>query len=133
MAIKSGIGGIIKTNITGSTVAVVGEIKSFAFDGTADTTETSVMGSTAKTFIAGLKGYTLTFDAFWDEADAQQLLLDEGADIDFELYPTGAGSGETLFTGGGIVTSRAISASFDGMVEMSVSVQCSGAVVESQV
>ena len=69
----------------------------------------------------------------WDEADAQQLILDERASVDFEIYPTGTGSGETFFSGGGIVTSRSISGAFDGMVEASFTIQCSGAVTEAQV
>ena len=35
--------------------------------------------------------------------------------------------------GGGIVTSRSITGAFDGMVEASFTIQCSGAVTEAQV
>ncbi len=133
MATKTGASGVVKVQVSGTTVAVVGEVRSFTFEGSADTVEDSVMGDSVRSYKTGLKTNTVSLDVYWDEADAQQLILDEGVDIDFEIYPTGTGSGETFFTGGGIVTSRSITGSFDGMVEASFSVQCSGAVTEAQV
>lgn len=133
MATKTGASGVVKVQVSGTTVAVVGEVRSFTFDGSADTIEDSVMGDSSRTYKQGLKTNTVSIECYWDEADAQQLILDERADVDFEIYPTGTGSGETFFSGGGIVTSRSISGSFDGMVEASFTIQCSGAVTESQV
>jgi hypothetical protein len=131
MATKTGASGVVKVQVSGTTVAVVGEVRSFTFDGSADTIEDSVMGDTARSYKQGLKTNTVSLDVYWDEADAQQLILDERAEIDFEIYPTGTGTGETYFSGGGIVTSRSITGSFDGMVEASFSIQCSGAVTEA--
>ena len=133
MATNTGASGVVKVQASGTAVAVVGEVRSFTFEGSADTIEDSVMGDSTRTYKQGLKTNTVSLEVYWDEDDVQQLLLDEGADIDFEIYPTGAGTGETFFTGGGIVTSRSISGAFDGMVEASFTVQCSGAVVEAQV
>jgi predicted secreted protein len=131
MATKTGASGVVKVQVSGTTVAVVGEVRSFTFDGSADTIEDSVMGDTARSYKQGLKTNTVSLDVYWDEADAQQLILDERAEIDFEIYPTGTGTGETYFSGSGIVTSRSITGSFDGMVEASFSIQCSGAVTEA--
>ncbi len=133
MATKTGASGIVKVQVSGTTVAVVGEVRSFTFDGSADTIEDSVMGDVARSYKTGLKTNTVSLEVYWDEADAQQLILDERASVDFEVYPTGNGSGETFFSGGGIVTSRSISGAFDGMVEASFTIQCSGAVTEAQV
>ena len=133
MATNTGASGVVKVQASGTAVAVVGEVRSFTFEGSADTIEDSVMGDSTRTYKQGLKTNTVSLEVYWDEDDVQQLLLDEGADIDFEIYPTGAGSGEIFFTGGGIVTSRSISGAFDGMVEASFTVQCSGAVVEAAV
>jgi hypothetical protein len=133
MATKTGASGVVKLQVSGTTVAVIGEVRSFTFDGSADTIEDSVIGDVARSYKTGLKTNTVSIECYWDEADAQQLILDEGTDIDFEVYPTGTGSGETFFTGGGIVTTRSITGAFDGMVEASFSIQCSGAVVEAQV
>ncbi len=133
MATKTGASGVVKVQVSGTTVAVVGEVRSFTFDGSADTIEDSVIGDTARTYKQGLATNTVSIECYWDEADAQQLILDERADIDFEIYPTGTGSGETFFSGGGIVTARSITGAFDGMVEASFTIQCSGAVTEAQV
>jgi hypothetical protein len=133
MATKTGASGVVKVQVSGTTVAVVGEVRSFTFDGSADTIEDSVMGDSSRTYKQGLKTNTVSIECYWDEADAQQLILDERADVDFEIYPTGTGSGETFFSGGGIVTSRSISGAFDGMVEASFTIQCSGDVTEAQV
>jgi len=133
MATKTGASGVVKVQVSGTTVAVVGEVRSFTFDGSADTIEDSVMGDVSRTYKQGLSTNTVSLEVYWDEADAQQLILDERASVDFEIYPTGTGSGETFFSGSGIVTSRSITGSFDGMVEASFSIQCSGAVTEAQV
>jgi predicted secreted protein len=131
MATTTGSSGVVKIAAAGGSVDVVGEVRSFTFDGSADTIEDSVMGDTARSYKEGLKTNTLSMDVYWDEADAQQLILDERSSIDFELYPTGTGTGETYFSGNGIVTSRSITASFDGMVEASFAIQCNGAVTEA--
>ena len=133
MATKTGASGVVKVQVSGTTVAVVGEVRSFTFDGSADTIEDSVMGDVSRTYKTGLKTNTVSLDVYWDEADAQQLILDERASIDFEIYPTGTGTGETFFSGTGVVTSRSITGAFDGMVEASFSIQCSGDVTEAQV
>ena len=133
MATKTGASGVVKLQVSGTTVAVVGEVRSFTFDGSADTIEDSVMGDVSRSYKAGLKTNTVSIECYWDEADAQQLVIDERASLDFEVYPTGTGSGETFYSGSGIVTSRSITGSFDGMVEASFAIQCSGAVSEAQV
>jgi len=132
MATQTGASGVVKLQVAGTTVAVVGEVRSFTFDGSADTIEDSVIGDTARSYKAGLLTNTVSIECYWDEADAQQLILDERTLVDFEIYPTGTGAGETFFSGSGIVTSRSITGSFDGMVEASFSIQCSGAVTEAQ-
>jgi hypothetical protein len=131
MATKTGASGVVKVQVSGTAVVVVGEVRSFTFDGSADTIEDSVMGDSTRTYKQGLKTNTVSLDVYWDDADAQQLILDEGVDIDFEIYPTGTGTGEKYYSGGGIVTSRSISAAIDGMVEASFNIQCSGAVTEA--
>ena len=89
------------------------------------------MGDTVKTYLSSLTDATLTEDSLWDDGDAQQLILDTGVDIDWEIHPTGTGTGEKYYSGGGVVTAKTISASYDGLVEASFSVQVSGAITES--
>lgn len=132
MSTTTGTGGVVKVAASGGSVANVTEVRSYSFDASADVIEDTVMGDTARTYKASLKNTTMSIETYWDETDSTgQMVLDEGAEIDFELYPTGTGSGETYYSGSGVVTSRSISGSFDGMVEASYSVQVSGAVTEA--
>ena len=131
MATKTGSSGVVKIAADGGSVAVVGEVRTFSIETSADTIEDSVMGDNARTYLAGLESSTVSIECYWDDSDAQQLELDGRNDIDFEIYPTGTATGEKYYTGGGIVTSKSISTSFDGMVEASFSVQVSGAVTEA--
>jgi hypothetical protein len=131
MATNKGSSGVVKIAANGGSVAVVGEVRSYSIDTTADTVEDTVMGDSARTYLPSLTSATLSVECYWDDGDAQQLVLDEGIDIDWEIHPTGTGAGEKYYSGGGVVTSKTITASFDGMVEASFSVQVSGAVTES--
>lgn len=131
MATNKGSSGVVKIAASGGSAAVVGEVRSYSIDTTADTVEDTVMGDTARTYLPSLTSATLSVECYWDDGDAQQLVLDEGIDIDWEIHPTGTGAGEKYYSGGGVVTAKTITASFDGMVEASFSVQVSGAVTES--
>lgn len=131
MATTKGSSGVVKLAVSGGSVAAMGEIRSFTLDETADTIEDSVMGDTSRTYVSSLKTATLSMDVYWDDADAVQLVMDAAADLIFELSPTGTGTGEKYYSGGGIVTSKSLTASFDGMVEGSFALQVSGAVTES--
>lgn len=128
MATKTGASGVVKIAASGGSVAVVGEVRSFTLDGSADTIEDSVMGDSVRSYKQGLSTNTLTIEVYWDEADAQQNALDERASIDWQVHPTGTGSGEEYYSGSGIVTSKSITGAFDGMVEASFTIQCTGAV-----
>ena len=56
-----------------------------------------------------------------------------GAAITLNLYPEGDTTGDTYLTGAAIVTGRTVNSSFDGLVEMSISVQGNGALTETVV
>jgi len=128
MAIATGQSGIVKVALANGTVNSVGEIRSFTIETSADTIESTTMGDTARTYLQGLSTGTVSIDAYWDEDDANMQLLDERASVVFEIYPTGETVGQENYSGSGIVTSKSISASFDGMVEASFTIQISGAV-----
>ena len=131
MATTKGSSGVVKLAVSGGSVAAMGEIRSFTLDETADTIEDSVMGDTSRTYVSSLKTATLSMDVYWDDADAVQLVMDAAADLIFELSPTGTGTGEKYYSGGGIVTSKEITASFDGMVEGTFEIQVSGGITEN--
>jgi len=131
MATHTGSTGVVKLAAAGGSEAVVGEVRSYTIETSADTIEDSIMGDTARTYKAGLEASTLSLECYWDDTDAQQLALDARAAIDFEIYPTGTGTGEKYYTGTGTVTSKSITAAFDGMVEATFALQVSGAVTEA--
>lgn len=111
----------------------LGEIRSYTIESTGETIENSTMGLSARTYVAGLTTFTASFEVYFDETDTAQNAVDAGATITFSVYPEGDTAGDTYYTGSGIVTGRSITASFDGMVEMSLSVQGSGALTETTV
>jgi len=109
------------------------EVRSYTISETGETLEDTSMGDAARTYIASLKTFTGSLDVFWDETDTGQGDLDIGSTITLNLYPEGNTSGDTYYTGSAIVTEKSVTASFDGLVEMSVSVQGTGALSETTV
>ena len=129
MATHAGKEGLVKV---GS--ATVAEVRTWTINTNADVIEDSAMGDTARTYLPGLTSADASVDVFWDEADtAGQVALAPGSSVTLVLYPEGADSGDTYYTGTAIVTAKSITASFDGMVEASISATYSGAVTTATV
>jgi len=128
MATHTGSEGTIKIGAN-----TLGELRSFSLETTAETIEDTSMGDTSRTYKVGLKTFTGTASVFFDETDTAQTALVAGAEITLNVYPEGASSGDTYYTGSAIVTGRTINSSFDGMVEAEISFQGSGALTESTV
>lgn len=129
MATHTGSEGTVKVGAN-----AIAEIRSFSIEESADTLEDTTMGDTARTYKSSLTNYTGTIDVLWDETDTTgQGALTIGAAVTLNLYPEGDTSGDTYYTGAAIVTGRTINSSFDGLVEMSISVQGSGALTETTV
>jgi hypothetical protein len=128
MATHTGSEGTIKIGAD-----VVGELRSFSLESTAETIEDTSMGDTNRSYKVGLKTFTGTASVYFDETDAGQILLVAGAEITLNVYPEGASSGDTFYTGSAIVTGKTINSSFDGMVEAEISFQGNGALTESTI
>ena len=128
MATHTGSEGTIKIGSD-----TLGELRSFSLETTAETIEDTSMGDTSRTYKVGLKTFTGTASVFFDETDTAQTALVAGAEITLNVYPEGASSGDTYYTGSAIVTGRTINSSFDGMVEAEISFQGTGALTESTV
>jgi predicted secreted protein len=133
MATHTGSEGTVKVGTAGSDVAIA-EIRSFSIEESADTLEDTTMGDGARTYKASLTTFTGSLDVLWDESDTTgQGALTIGAEVTLNLYPEGATSGDTYLGGTAIVTGRSINSSYDGLVEMSISVQGSGALTTTTV
>jgi predicted secreted protein len=130
MATHKGSEGIVKVGSSN----VVAEIRSYSIEESADTLEDTSMGDSAKTYKASLTSFSGSLDVFWDETDTSgQGALSIGAEVTLNVYPEGVASGDTYYTGSAIVTGVSRTASYDGLVEASISVQGNGALTESTV
>ena len=122
MAIATGQSGVVKLQLAGVNEAVVGEVRSFTIDEGNAVLENTTMGNAGRTYQSGIDESNVSIEVYWDQADAQQLVLDAGASIDFEISPSGTAANNKYYTGNGIVASKSISVSFDGMVEATFSI-----------
>lgn len=129
MATHKGSEGTVKVGAN-----AVAEIRSFTITETADTIEDSSMGDTARTYLPSLTNFTGDLSVLWDETDTNgQAALAVGSSITFAVYPEGDTSGDTYLSGTAIVTSKSVTASYDGLVESSISVQGTGALTTDTV
>ena len=129
MATHTGSEGTVKVGSN-----AIAEIRSFSIEETADTLDDTTMGTIARTYKSSLTTFTGTIDVLWDETDESgQGALIIGASVTLNLYPEGDSSGDTYLTGEAIVTGRSVNSTFDGLVEMSISVQGNGALSQTTV
>ena len=124
MATHTGSAGTVKVGSN-----AVAELKSWSLDQTQDTVETTKLGDTVKTYSVTQSSSSGTMDCFWDETDTNgQVACSIGATVTLNLYPEGATSGDTYYTGSAIITSVGVSQTHDGIVERTIGFQVSGAV-----
>ncbi len=129
MATHKGSEGTVKVGSN-----AIAEIRSYNIDETADVLEDTSMGDTARTYKSSLTSFSGSIDVFWDETDTSgQGALDIGSEVTLNFYPEGDASGDTYYSGSAIVTGVTRSASFDGLIEASISVQGTGALTETTV
>lgn len=129
MAVHKGSEGTVKVGAN-----EILEIRSYSIEESADTLETSTMGDTARTYVPSLTTFTGSVDVYWDETDTTgQGALSIGAEVTLNVYPEGDTSADTYYTGSAIVTGVTRTASFDGLVEASITLQGTGALTESTV
>lgn len=108
--------------------SLVAEVKSWSMEVTSDTVDASIIGTGWRKNHATIKGWSGSFDAFWDETDITgQGALSAGATVTLNLYPEGDETGSVYWSGDVIVTSVSYNASFDGLVEASFSFTGTGA------
>ena len=129
MATHKGSEGIVKVGSNS-----VAEIRSYSIEESADTLEDTSMGDSARSYKPSLTSFSGSLDVFWDETDTDgQGALSIGSEVTLNVYPEGDTAGDTYYTGSAIVTGVSRSASFDGLVEASVSVQGTGALTSTTV
>jgi len=123
MATHKGSEGTVKIGAN-----AIAEIRTWTINETADTLEDTTMGDSARTYKPSLTSWDGSMDVYWDETDSNgQGAATIGAEITLNVYPEGATSGDSYYTGSAIVTGVSRTASFDGMVEASLTFQGTGA------
>lgn len=129
MAVVTGNSGVVKFCEVSGTLAIIGEVRSFSIEETADTIETTSMGDDFRKYEKSFTTGTVSVEALWDNdsAASNQNLFDVGVSLEFDIYPTGETTGES-YSGTGIVTSKSITTSYDGLVEASYQLQITTAV-----
>jgi len=117
-------------NSGGSLTDISAYVNNVDFPETADVAESSVLGSSSKQYLVGLKDSTLGLTGFCDAtADAIfGAVLGQSATLSFEYSPEGTGSGKVKYTGECILTNYALSSPVGDVVAYSADLQVSGAV-----
>lgn len=135
MAILTGNNGVVKLDATvGGAVATIAAVRTFSVELTRDTIETSTMTTDVRTYVTGLSSWSGSADIYFDPADSTGTIATHAilnptsgtvgqGTLSVELFlndATGKFSGEVIITG------FTVNATFDGMVEASISFQGSG-------
>ena len=133
---KAGTGGAVHIDVAGgSTYETIAEIRSWSVEESADTVESTNMGS------AGVRSYKLTHKTWSgtadlyipiDDSDGSEQFTEEnsalagisiGATYEFKFYVDDSTASFESYAGTGIVTGISRSVAHDGMAEMSVTIQ----------
>jgi len=123
MATLTGKAGVVQTGSN-----ALAEVRSYSITQTGDTTESTSMGDSAKTFEATLTEFSGSVDVFFDDTDTSgQVSLTIGSSFTMNLAPEGTASGAYKLSGTAIVTDVTRTASHDGLVEMTIAFQGTGA------
>tara|TARA_R100000030_G_scaffold82828_1_gene65712 strand:- start:86 stop:475 length:390 start_codon:yes stop_codon:yes gene_type:complete len=123
MAVFTGKAGVVQTGSN-----ALAEVRSYSITQTGDTTESTSMGDSAKTFEATLTEFSGSVDVFFDDTDSSgQVSLTIGSSFTLNLAPEGTTSGAYKLSGSAIVTDITRTAAHDGLVEMSIAFQGTGA------
>ena len=117
---------------------VVASTRNFSVDITADTIETSTMGVDVRTYVKGMSSWSGSADVYFDLATNQANLLAAGSTstvggtpVAVKFYLDQDPTDDVVLYGNGIITGYSVSSSMDGLVEATISIQGSGAVVFS--
>lgn len=123
MAVFTGKAGVVQTGSNS-----LAEVRSYSITQTGETTESTAMGDSAKTFESTLTEFSGSVDLFFDDTDTNgQVALAIGTSFTLNLAPEGTGSGAFKLSGSAIVTEVTRTAAHDGLVEMTVGFQGTGA------
>lgn len=130
MATLTGRDGVV--TIAGSNLT---STRNFSVDITADTIETSTMGTDVRTYVKGMSSWSGSADIYFNTSDVQANLLVASSSsavgsipVSVKFYIDQDATNDVVFYGNGIITGYSVSSAMDGLVEATVSIQGSGSV-----
>tara|TARA_Y100000356_G_C11169970_1_gene240765 strand:- start:86 stop:502 length:417 start_codon:yes stop_codon:yes gene_type:complete len=131
MAAASGNGGVLQTSPDDSTYSAIASLQSWTLEQSADTIETSAMGtSLTKSFLPGQTSFSGSADALWNDDDTSMESIQTGlaaGDTSFyiKLYPVGTSSGD-FYSGQIVLTGFSITSSLNSPIGFSFTFQGTG-------
>lgn len=130
MATYEGSNGAVKLKDGSGTFTAVAEVQSWNVSITRDTVEDTVMGDSHRTYKKGLQTWSGSMSIVYSDTSGAEVTTslnpDTDSEITVELFPDTSVSG-TKFAGAIVVTSFAVTASYDGLITASVDFQGTGA------
>jgi hypothetical protein len=115
----------------------IAAVRNFTVEITADTIETTTMGTDVRTYVQGLSSFSGSADIYFDPSEFEGaestfnpnvgLVGAAGVAVKFYLEQNYSSTSDYAFTGDVIVTGYTVNSSMDGMVEASISFQGTGA------
>jgi len=133
MASHAGKDGKVTVKSGAGSHTALASVRSWTLNHTAELLDATVMNSSGVTYRTNLASF-LAWDGsvslLWDDAstgDAGQVLCVPGDTLEVIFYPEGDQTGDITYTGSAIVTASNRTASYDGLVEMEVTFQGTGA------
>jgi predicted secreted protein len=135
MASHAGKDGKITVKSGSGSATTLAAVRSWTLNETAEVLDATVMnasGVTYRTRISSFRAWDGAATLLWDDAsDAGQALIVPGDTLEVVFYPEGFDTGDTVWTGSAIVTAANKQASYDGLVDMSVTFQGTGGITYS--
>lgn len=137
MAKYEGSAGTVKIKSGADTLTAIASVRSWNMEITRDTVESTSMSSGGvRTYLKGLQTYSGSMDIVYDDSEnaivSTAMNPDTDATVSIEVYAD-ANVSATKFAGDVIITSYSITASYDGLVEATVSFQGTGALTTQNI
>ena len=118
------------TDTGGTTVNFSSGLSDVSIDRSLDTAEVTAMGDNDRAYVVGLRGATISVSGHFASTYAEKIdgMLGNSTATNWIFGPAGNTGGFRKYNGEGNLTSLAYGATVDGKVDMSFTVQVTGAV-----
>jgi hypothetical protein len=130
--------GTLATDLAAGTLSILGDIRSWSLDETVETVDATVMSTSTgfifRDLLPSFKAWTASADVLFDPTTSnidvgQNAQFRSGVTVNVYIFPAGDDAGastDPVFWGKALITSKSASASYDGLVEVSVTLEGRG-------